>query len=172
MTGITITPIPHKVFGATLTGVSLRDLSDAQFATLHSAFLTYGFLVFPGQFLTDAENIAFGKRFGELEFGAMPLSNQERRADGTWGEIFEVNSRRMRSAIGNEGWHTDSTYKPLSSKCAMLSAVVLSTKAVVCVKPLPSSTPKSRKTLPPTSRACASSTLMEKFSISVRVHLQ
>jgi alpha-ketoglutarate-dependent taurine dioxygenase len=125
MTGITITPIPHKVFGATLTGVSLRDLSDAQFATLHEAFLSYGFLVFPGQFLTDAENIAFGKRFGELEFGAMPLSNQERRADGTWGEIFEVNSRRMRSAIGNEGWHTDSTYKPLSSKCAMLSAVVV-----------------------------------------------
>ena len=125
MTDITIAPISHKVFGAIITGASLRELSDAQFTTLHAAFLTYGFLVFPGQFLTDAENIAFGKRFGELEFGAMPLSNQERRADGSWGDIFDVESRRMRSSIGNEGWHTDSTYKPLSSKCAMLSAVVV-----------------------------------------------
>jgi alpha-ketoglutarate-dependent taurine dioxygenase len=125
MTDITIAPISHKVFGAIITGVSLRKLSDAEFATLHAAFLTYGFLVFPGQFLTDAENIAFGKRFGELEFGALPLSNVERRADGSWGDIFDAESRRMRSMIGNEGWHTDSTYKPLSSKCAMLSAVVV-----------------------------------------------
>ena len=125
MSQMTITPIPDKVFGATATGVSLRDIDDAQFAALHAAFLKYGFLIFPGQFLTDEENIAFGKRFGDLEFGAMPLSNQERRKDGSLGQIFEVNSRRMRSAIGNEGWHTDSTYKPLSSKCAMLSAVVV-----------------------------------------------
>ena len=125
MSGITVTPVPNKVFGATVTGVSLRDIGDADFAAVHAAFLKYGFLVFPGQFLTDAENIAFGQRFGELEFGAMPLSNQARSKDGTLGEIFEVNSRRMRSAIGNEGWHTDSTYKPLSSKCAMLSAVVV-----------------------------------------------
>ena len=27
--------------------------------------------------------------------------------------------------VGNEAWHTDSTYKPLSSKCAMLSAVTV-----------------------------------------------
>ncbi len=125
MSGITITPIPNKAFGATVTNVALRDIGDIEFATLKAAFLKHGFLVFPGQFLTDAENIAFGKRFGELEFGAMPLSNQARSPEGSLGEIFEINSRRMRSVIGNEGWHTDSTYKPLSSKCAMLSAVVV-----------------------------------------------
>ena len=125
MTKIAISPIPDKVFGAIVTGVALRELSEAEFATLHAAFLTYGFLVFPDQFLTDAENIAFGNRFGELEFGALPMSNQERRADGSWGDIIDAKSRRMRSSIGNEGWHTDSTFKPLSSKCAMLSAVVV-----------------------------------------------
>jgi alpha-ketoglutarate-dependent taurine dioxygenase len=31
----------------------------------------------------------------------------------------------MRMIIGNEAWHTDSTYKPYSSKCAMLAAVVV-----------------------------------------------
>ena len=78
MSGITITPIPNKVFGATVTGVALRDISDADFATLKAAFLKHGFLVFPNQFLTDAENIAFGLRFGELEFGAA------REKDPSW----------------------------------------------------------------------------------------
>jgi alpha-ketoglutarate-dependent taurine dioxygenase len=31
----------------------------------------------------------------------------------------------MLMIIGNEAWHTDSTYKPFSSKCAMLAAVVI-----------------------------------------------
>jgi alpha-ketoglutarate-dependent taurine dioxygenase len=31
----------------------------------------------------------------------------------------------MRTNVGNETWHTDSTYKPISSKCAMLSAVIV-----------------------------------------------
>ena len=34
----------------------------------------------------------------------------------------------MRTNVGNEAWHTDSTYKPLSSKCAMLSAVTVPKK--------------------------------------------
>ncbi len=125
MSAITITPIRNKVFGAVATGVALRDLDDADFATLQAAFLKYGLLVFPEQFLTDAENIAFGNRFGELEFGASPLANQERHKDGSLGKVFEVNTKRMRSHIGNEGWHTDSTYKSCSSKCAMLSAIVV-----------------------------------------------
>jgi alpha-ketoglutarate-dependent taurine dioxygenase len=31
----------------------------------------------------------------------------------------------MRTNVGNEAWHTDSTYKPISSKAAMLSAVTV-----------------------------------------------
>lgn len=125
MSQMKIVPIRDKVFGAIATDVALPGISTADFATLHAAFLKYGLLVFPGQFLSDAENIAFGKRFGELEFGASPLANQERSEDGTLGKVLKVNTRRMRSHIGNEGWHTDSTYKSSSSKCAMLSAVVV-----------------------------------------------
>ena len=120
-----VAPIPDKVFGATVTDLSLAGLTDADFATLHAAFLRYGFLLFPGQFLSDEENVAFGRRFGELEFAAAPMSNQERREDGSLGKVFDIDSQRMRTNVGNEAWHTDSTYKPISSKCAMLSAVVV-----------------------------------------------
>lgn len=125
MSELQITPIDDKVFGAVVTGVELAKLTDEEFATIHEAFLTYGFCVFPGQFLSDPENIAFGERFGELEFGAIPIANQRRHKDGSLGEMFELDTQVMRTNVGNETWHTDSTYKPCSSKCAMLSAVVV-----------------------------------------------
>lgn len=125
MSQITVTPIKDKVFGAVVTDISLRNLGEAEFETVKAALLKYGFLVFPEQFLTDDENIAFGERFGELEFGAAPMANQEKHEDGSYGEIFELRTQPMRTNVGNEAWHTDSTYKPVSSKCAMLSAVTV-----------------------------------------------
>lgn len=118
-----ITPVRDKDFGAVVTDVALATLGDDAFAELKAAFLEYGFLLFPGQFLSEEDNVAFGSRFGELEFAAAPMSNQERRTDGSYGRIYGINTQRMRTNVGNEAWHTDSTYKPISSKCAMLSAV-------------------------------------------------
>lgn len=120
-----ITRIEGKVFGAVVTDVKLSDLSNDEFATIHRAFLEHGFLVFPRQFMTEAENIAFGERFGPLEFGGAAMSNQRKAKDGTIGDIYDIDTQMMRTNLGNEAWHTDSTYKPVSSKCAMLSAVTL-----------------------------------------------
>ena len=125
MEQITIEPIEGKVFGATVTGLDLRTLTAEGFATIHAAFLEHGFLLFPEQHLDADESSAFGRRFGELEFGGQPMSNQRKHRDGTLGEIFDLDSQLMRTNVGNETWHTDSTYKPISSKCAMLSAVVV-----------------------------------------------
>ena len=119
---LTIEPIEGKVFGAIVTGVSLVDMDDKTFKKLYQAFLEYGFLVLPEQFLSEQQNIEFGKRFGELEFGALPLANQHRNDDGSFSTLVKLDSQRMRTNRGNEAWHTDSTYWPVSSKCAMLSA--------------------------------------------------
>jgi len=125
MGDMTIRPLEGKVFGATVGGVDLRKLSDDEFAAIHAAFLEHGFLLFPGQHLDEAESADFGRRWGELEFGGQPIANQRKHRDGTYGEIFDVDAQVMRTNVGNEAWHTDSTYKPLSSKCAMLAAVVV-----------------------------------------------
>jgi len=122
---ITLTPVEDKVFGAVVTGVRLVNLSDDEFARINEGLLTYGFLVFPEQFLTEQENTQFGERFGELEFGGLPMANRTRNEDGTWGDVISLETQRMRTNIGNESWHTDSTYWPISSKCAMLSAVTV-----------------------------------------------
>ncbi len=120
---LTIKPIEGKIFGAIVTGVSLVDMDDKTFKTLYQAFLEYGFLVLPEQFLSEQQNIEFGKRFGDLEFGALPLANQHRNDDGSFSTLVKLDSQRIRTNRGNEAWHTDSTYWPVSSKCAMLSAL-------------------------------------------------
>ncbi len=122
---VEIQPIEGKVFGARVLDVELATLSDTAFEAIHTAFLEHGFLVFPDQFLTDAQNIAFGERFGELEFGALPLANRKKLGPDSYGDVVRFDSQLMRTNLGNEAWHTDSTYWPVSSKCAMLSAVYL-----------------------------------------------
>jgi alpha-ketoglutarate-dependent taurine dioxygenase len=125
MSTMTIQAIPDKCFGAVVENVSLPSISESEFNALHEAFLHYGFLVFPKQFLSEQQNIDFGRRFGELEFGALPIANVRKISEGEYGEVFELNAQQMRTNLGNEAWHTDSTYVPVSSKCAMLSAVTV-----------------------------------------------
>lgn len=125
MPEIAVTPVEDKAFGAIVRDVKLPSITEDEFAEIHAAFLKYGFLVFPDQHLTEEENIAFGKRFGKLEFGAYPIANQQKNEDGSFGKIIDLQSQSMRTNVGNETWHTDSTYMPASSKCAMLSAVTV-----------------------------------------------
>jgi alpha-ketoglutarate-dependent taurine dioxygenase len=129
MDQITITPVENKGFGAVVGNVDVANLNENEFQQINTALVEFGFLVFHEQFLNDEENIAFGQRFGELQFGAAPMANQQKLDDGTYGEIFQLNTQRMRTNVGNEAWHTDSTYVPISSKCAMLSAVTVPSEA-------------------------------------------
>ena len=125
MSDVTIVPMANKAFGATATGVDLKNLSDDEFSDLHAAFLEPGFLRFPDQHLDEESSIAFGKRFGDLEFGGAPMANQKKHEDGSFGKIYDLQSQLMRTNVGNEAWHTDSTYKPIASRVAMLSAVIV-----------------------------------------------
>jgi alpha-ketoglutarate-dependent taurine dioxygenase len=123
---IAITPT-DATLGAIVTNVSLVGLDDATWAEIHAAFLTYGVLVFPGQHLDDEAQGQFASRFGELEqmspkgeTPTFPIANI--RPDGT---LTSEADEQYRILKGNEAWHTDSTYMPVASKAAMLSALVI-----------------------------------------------
>ena len=121
-----ITPVENKLFGAVVTEVNFSNLSNNDFDALQAALLDYGFLAFPELFPSDEDSIAFGKRFGNLEFAATSvLSNQEVDENRSAGQVLDMDSQRMRMIVGNSFWHTDSTYQPHSAKCGMLSAVVI-----------------------------------------------
>src|SRR5262245_56832238 len=56
------------VMGAEIAGVDLAaPLDDALFAAIRAAFHRHKLLRFPGQRLTEAQQVAFSRRFGELQ---------------------------------------------------------------------------------------------------------
>mgnify|MGYP006106094811 CR=1 FL=1 len=120
-----VAPINVKTLGALVTGIKLADIDDSDWQKIHEAFLKHAVLIFPAQHLTDLEQDAFAARFGEIEKlspvqkgASVPISNK--KADGTLVQPDEQGYKLLR---GNEGWHTDSTYMPLASKAAMLTAL-------------------------------------------------
>ncbi|MBS0483405.1 MAG: TauD/TfdA family dioxygenase [Proteobacteria bacterium] len=112
--------MPDTTLGAVVTGVKLAEISDQDFAELYKVWLDRALLVFPGQHLTDAEQIAFARRFGSLEIEMGVLTNL--KDDGTVRE--DVNDDMVKVLKGNMHWHVDSTYMPVQSKGAVLSASV------------------------------------------------
>ena len=111
--------------GAIVTGVRLSALDRHGWHAIDAAFAEHALLVFPEQGLRSEEQVAFGRRFGEIEHlfgesGFVFISN--RRADGS---LLEDSSPAMQIMRGNEGWHTDSSYMPCSAKASILSAHVV-----------------------------------------------
>jgi alpha-ketoglutarate-dependent taurine dioxygenase len=120
----TMEVIPLRAtFGATVRGLELSSIDEETWAALHEAWLEYALLIFPGQFLTVDEQNAFARRFGDLEFAAVPISNI-----GKDGSVHaDPSDDVVKSLRGNEGWHHDSTYMPLQAKGAVFSAEIVPT---------------------------------------------
>ena len=119
-----ITPT-GATLGAVVTGVDLADLDAETGRGIEDAFHEHALLIFPGQHPTSETQVAFGKRFGAIEYLAadreiVAISNQ--REDGS---LYGEQEHRAQVLRGNEGWHTDSSYMPLAAKASVLSARVV-----------------------------------------------
>lgn len=117
-----IEPIADTTFGAVVRDITLATLDDETWRALHAAWLEYALLIFPGQYLDRDSQIAFARRFGELEFERAAISNV--KADGTL-RLEADNDDMMKILKGNMGWHADSTYMPVQAKGAVFSAEVV-----------------------------------------------
>jgi alpha-ketoglutarate-dependent taurine dioxygenase len=111
--------------GARVTDVRLGELDDATWSAIEAAFHEHAILVFPAQHLADDEQRSFAMRFGALEVivgedGMTPIANVKRS-----GEVLGADNPVMSILRGNQGWHTDSSYMPVSAKASMLSARVV-----------------------------------------------
>src|SRR5215472_8415933 len=64
---IAVTPL-HPTLGAEVRGVDLtRPVMPEVFTEIDAAFNRYGILVFPGQPVSDEQQLAFSRLFGPLE---------------------------------------------------------------------------------------------------------
>ena len=121
------------VFGARITGFSIRDGIDAAtIEALDSAIDDYSLLVLPGQPVTDEEQVAFTERFGPLEEtlpGAVGAGSKVARMSNFLpdGTLKDPNGQQALFTRANNFWHTDSSFKEVPARASCLSARRLAT---------------------------------------------
>lgn len=121
------------VLGAEITGVDLtRPVSDADFSAIEDAFESHSVLVFPGQDLDDDSQIAFSRRFGDLEKTHAHIANNHTNKPVSVisnlapdGKLMQADDPRVQFRIGQRNWHSDSSFKRVPSKASLLHARVL-----------------------------------------------
>jgi len=120
----------HPVFAAEVRGVDLREpVPPMLFAEIEAAFNRYAVLVFPEQPLDDAQQMAFSRNFGPLEtnpnYAGKAMRLRPEIADisnlDAEGRILGAEDRRRMFNLGNQLWHTDSSFKPVPAMASLLS---------------------------------------------------
>ena len=125
----------HPVFAGEVSGVDLtRPLSREEAVAVEEGMNSYGVLVFRDQNITDEQQIAFTKNFGDLEVKAKP-GNIRKASDSRLGvgmgdlsnltkdgKIIAADDRQWFFKLGDRLWHSDSSYAVIPAKFSALSA--------------------------------------------------
>jgi alpha-ketoglutarate-dependent 2,4-dichlorophenoxyacetate dioxygenase len=121
-------------FAAEVSGVDLRvPLAADALRVLAAAIDAYAVLVFRGQALSDAQQIAFSESFGPLEnkAGGNVTRPEQQRLDAKLNDVsnldrdhlpFSREDRRRFFNLGNRLWHSDSSFRIVPAKFSLLSA--------------------------------------------------
>jgi alpha-ketoglutarate-dependent 2,4-dichlorophenoxyacetate dioxygenase len=121
----------HPTLGAEVRGVDLTlAVTPEVFAEIEAAFNRYGILVFPVQPVSDEQQLAFSRLFGPLEvnpnYAGAKMRLRPDIADisnlDAEGRVLARDDRRNLFNLGNQLWHTDSSFKRIPAKCSLLSA--------------------------------------------------
>jgi alpha-ketoglutarate-dependent 2,4-dichlorophenoxyacetate dioxygenase len=126
----------HPVFVGEVSGIDLRQpLDRAAVAEVEAAINQHGVLVFHGQAITDEQQQAFSRNFGDLESTVRAYRTDfVPRLDVYMADISNLDEnnkvlsghdRRRLNALGNRLWHSDSSFKRVPSRFSLLSARVV-----------------------------------------------
>jgi alpha-ketoglutarate-dependent 2,4-dichlorophenoxyacetate dioxygenase len=144
---IQVTPL-HPTLGAELRGVDLtQPVLPGAFAEIETAFNRYGILVFPDQPVSDEQQLVFSQLFGPLEvnpnYAGAKMRLRPDIADisnlDAEGRVLARDDHRNLFNLGNQLWHTDSSFKRIPAKCSLLSARELPP----CIAAAPTTTPSA-----------------------------
>src|SRR5262245_58323322 len=123
----------HPVFVGEVAGVDLRQpLSRDEVAAIEAGMDRYAILVFRGQDITDDQQMAFTRNFGEIENaqgGNITKPGEYRLQKGMNdvsnldqdGKPLARDDRRRMFNLGNRLWHSDSSFRAIPAKYSLLS---------------------------------------------------
>ncbi len=114
--------------GAKIAGVDIaRGVDDATFAAIYRAFLRYQVLLFPPQDLPPASQVAFARRFGEVQVHVM----NQYHPDG-FPEIYRLsnldengNPNGKHPDRGTLAWHTDGSWRRVTGQATIIYGEVV-----------------------------------------------
>ena len=130
----------HPVFAGEVSGVDLRaPLSRADVEAIEAGMDRYAVLVFHNQKITDEQQIAFSRNFGEIEnsAGGNVTQPDEKRLHPLMNDVSNLGTdhrplarddRRRLFNLGNQLWHSDSSFRAIPAKYSLLSARTVAKK--------------------------------------------
>jgi alpha-ketoglutarate-dependent 2,4-dichlorophenoxyacetate dioxygenase len=131
----------HPLIGGEVEGIDLRaPLGPEEVAAIEAGMDRYAVLVFRDQDLTDDQQVAFSRTFGELERpgAASNITRPEERRLGPWladlsnldreQRVLERDDRQRMFNLGNRLWHSDSSFRPVPAKYSILSGRIVPAK--------------------------------------------
>jgi len=121
------------IFAGEVSGVDItQPLSQDEVAAIEAGMDRCAVLVFHDQKLTDPQQQAFSRNFGELEHtaGANVTQAQDRRLDPYMADVSNLDkdhrplardARTRMFNLGNRLWHSDSSFRAVPAKYSLLS---------------------------------------------------
>jgi taurine dioxygenase len=117
-----VRPLTPKL-GAEISGVRLADdVSPEMFRAIYQAFLRYQVLLFPPQDLPPAQQVAFGRQFGEVQIHVM----SQYHADG-FPELYRLSNLDQHGKPngrhpdrGTLAWHTDGSWQRVTGQATII----------------------------------------------------
>jgi alpha-ketoglutarate-dependent 2,4-dichlorophenoxyacetate dioxygenase len=134
---ISLRPRHAPAFFAAVEGVdAARPLAPETVTAIEAGMDAYAVLHFPGQRLSDEQQMAFTRNFGAIENarGGNITKAQDKRLVtgmndvsnlGRDGRPLARDSRQRLFNIGNMLWHSDSSFRAVPAKYSLLSARVV-----------------------------------------------
>ena len=114
--------------GAEISGLRLADaISDADFRAIYQAFLRYQVLLFPPQDVPPGAQVAFARRFGEVQIHVM----NQYHADG-YPELYRLSNLDEQGKPsgkhpdrGTLAWHTDGSWQRVTGQATIIYGEVM-----------------------------------------------
>ena len=127
----------QPAFAGEVSGIDItQPISPADVAAIEAGMDKFAVLVFRGQKLTDAQQMAFSLNFGALENAKggnvtkpadlrLPTGMNDVSNLGKDQKPLARDSRQRLFNLGNMLWHSDSSFRPIPAKYSLLSARVV-----------------------------------------------
>jgi alpha-ketoglutarate-dependent 2,4-dichlorophenoxyacetate dioxygenase len=127
----------HPVFVGEVTGVDLRQpLSSDEAEAIEAGMDRHAVLLFHDQNITDEQQIAFSQNFGKIEnsAGGNVTRPEQKRLNPLMNDVSNLghdhkplprDDRRRLFNLGNQLWHSDSSFRAIPAKFSILSGRIV-----------------------------------------------